>query len=330
MEAHEPLGPPELGKDPKPADSGTTNPVPQLVRSKPTMLPQKPADETPDEPFYDEPDPLNEHVDYPGDPDGVVAAEEKELWQKSQTGTEADEPIIPPRRKRIWLRMFIIFVLLVAATFAAYAIGSRAGAPAKPQTTKRSSVVAKKPATKTPAALTFKDYTSSNFSLAFSYPTTWKVSDTPAAVTITSPDTKLTNAAGAQVATRVVITVAKKQTTIPNYPAAGAVEVLPPYVMTYDRPSPIQSGQTYVTYAGYGQADGLDAIFVSGDNGYVQNQAIPESDIVAADPLVSVTFTTCPDTSCATPAAVTLQASGWQSSDMAKTVTKILQSFQFQ
>ena len=52
MEANEPLGPPELGKDTQaPAKAEPKNPVPQLVKSKPTIVPKKPEDETPDEPF---------------------------------------------------------------------------------------------------------------------------------------------------------------------------------------------------------------------------------------------------------------------------------------
>jgi len=272
---------------------------------------------------------LNEHVESPGDPDGVHAAEQARIWRE-QHHPAAVQPARPRKRKHTGLKALIVLVVIAAAAIGAYAIGDRAAAPAKPKHQSQQAVKKSTPSTVQPETAPTKSYTSSNLSVAFNYPGNWKVNDTAKLLTVTSPDTLLTNAAGAKVKVRTVVTVQPKQTAITGWPENGAVEVLPPYVMTYTQPSSIQTGQSYVTYLGYTQTDGLDAIFVTGDSGYQQNQAVPESDIVAMDPLVSVTFTTCTDTSCATPSPVTLQASAWQASAIGKDVSKLLASLQFQ
>jgi hypothetical protein len=72
----------------------------------------------------------------------------------------------------------------------------------------------------------------------------------------------------------------------------------------------------------------LDAVYVTGDSGYQQDQAIPMADVVKGDPLINVTFVSCPTDDCATgtltPLSVTTAT--WQNSAIGKPATALLES----
>src|SRR4051812_45053412 len=90
--------------------------VPQLVREGKQPEPAEPKvpaetaellDEEPDE----VPDELNEHVEDPGDPDGVVAAQKQKTWQQAYQASAS----APKKKKRRW-PIILLVVLLLAAT----------------------------------------------------------------------------------------------------------------------------------------------------------------------------------------------------------------------
>jgi hypothetical protein len=153
------------------------------------------------------------------------------------------------------------------------------------------------------------------------------VSDTADKLTVTSPSTQLpgidSNAVG-----RAIITIQNQQTSIPNYPSAGAVASIASDMVTYKQPSEVQRAQTYLSYLGYQNPKGLDALFITGDSGYQVGQNVPLSDIVKGNPLVGVTFEACGNNDCApgTTGPLTLQASSWKSSPLSTAVNNFLQS----
>ena len=108
--------------------------------------------------------------------------------------------------------------------------------------------------------------------------------------------------------------------------AGGAVAALASNHLTYKQPSTVQRAQTYESYLSYAATNGLDALYVTGDNGYQQGQQVPLSDVIKGNPLISVSFNACPDENCTTPKPATLSASAWQSSSASKDVTNLLES----
>ena len=310
-----PLGPPEIGESPSLA-------TPQLIRStKPTTV------ETPAEEEADEEDELNEHVEDPGDPDGVHAAEEEERWREEHP-TPAAAPV--SRRKRRWPKVLIVLVVVAAAAVGAYWFGSIKGAaPAKKAATHHANTgTPTHPLT--PVGTATKHYDSTIYTLGFDYPASWVVSDTTTKLTVTSPAMQLSAIGGQKANAHVMVTLQNQQSTIPGFPPNGALATLASDKLTYKQPTSIQRAQTYLSYLGYRTTNGLDALYITGDSGYQQGQQVPASDVVRGNPLISVTFATCTTSDCSsgTPTAVTLLASSWQATQASKDVTSLLESIQ--
>ena len=283
----------------------------------------------------DEPDELNEHVQEPADPDGLVAAEK---WRRLQERhiQEQQEPqerhpmpaSTPPaayKRKRVWPKVLICIVVLAVAAYGAYWFGNH---EANKETNKKAQTTASQSQKQSAQAVTTatKQYTSTNYSLSFNYPATWTVNDTTAKLTVTSPATQLAIPTGAKTSVHVIVTIQNQETAIPSFPSGGAVAALASNLLVYAQPSSIQRAQTYISYLSYTTSNGLDAVYVTGNIGYRQGQAVPMSDIVQGDPLISVAFESCTDASCTNGKPVTLSASDWQSSAVSKQVTSLLES----
>ena len=272
----------------------------------------------------DEPDTLNEHVRDPGDPDGVVEADEQKRWQESHPAP----PSTPPatyRRRKLWPTVLVVTVLVAAAALGSYWLGSHAAS--KQQAKKQAATqAATKKQSKQTATTPTKHYDSSTYALGFDYPQTWTVNDTPAQLTVTSPGLQLTAADGSKTTARVVVAVQNPQTTIAGFPDAGAVASLASSLLTYKQPSTVQRAQTYLSYLSYTSVSELDALYVTGDSGYQQGQTIPLTDVIKGNPLISVKFGSCTDESCGSLKGVSLQTSAWASSQTAKDITNLLES----
>lgn len=274
-----------------------------------------------------ETDALNEHWREPGDPDGVVRAEEERAERAARLARKVERhtPAKTKRRKH-WLRKIIISVLLlIAATYGAFWLGdSKATQDIKSDT---------KPPVQQNAVVssnTIKHYESATYLVGVDYPSTWATSDNATALRVISPAIKLKTSAGKQVSGRVVVMLQNKQANIAGYPTDGAFAVLPSEKLTYTHPTTIQRAQTYLSYAGFTDMTSLNMLYITGDNGYLQGQVIPQSDVTRADPLVSVSLVTCATADCAgatTP--ISIPASDWVRASYSSQVRDILQSLQF-
>jgi hypothetical protein len=243
---------------------------------------------------------------------------------------QKDDSLLPekPKKKRRWPIILLVLILIAGAAFAAYKYGTKkAAAPSKGQKTQSAQdSTSKQDET---AGVPTKHYDSVTYTLGFDYPQNWVVSDTEAKLTVTSPSIKLKKADGSSTGVNVVVTIQNPQTNIPGYPANGATAALASDKLTYKQPTAVQRAQTYLTYLGY-KSTGLDALYITGDNGYQQGQNVPMSDIVKGNPLVGVTFQTCSTIDCAhgTVTSATLDASSWKGSATSKQVTDLIQSVQ--
>jgi len=243
----------------------------------------------------DESDELNEHVFEPGDPDGVIAAEQRQRWQEKRS-RPSSTPRAEYRRKRRWPILIVMILVIAVASYGAYVLGKHAA------TTKHTTTAAGRQTTAshTNVAAPTKNYSSNNYSLSFDYPEDWVVSDTSAKLTAASPALEMESAVGAKIQAHIVVTIESQQTSIPGFPSGGAVAALSSNDVSYKQPSSVQRAQTYVSYLSYTQSNGLDAIYVTGNNGYQQGQQIPMSDIVKGTPLISVGFENCQSVDCST------------------------------
>jgi hypothetical protein len=316
--------------------------VPQLVRDG--KSPETP--EAPEEPAYDDPlapeeaedpDELNELVESPGDPDGVIASEEAERLRAASTPVaEPTQNLLPasapkPKKKRKWWLILLAVVLLAAIGTVVYLVTTKkAATPATKSTATEHTSTAKTTPEADTTKVATKKYDSATYTLSFAYPENWVVSDTAAKLTITSPVVQLTPAAGSATSAHVVVTIQNPQASIPGYPAGGALAALASEKLTYAQPTSVQRAQTYLSYLGY-KATGLDALYITGDNGYQQGQTIPMSDVAKSNPLISITFATCGAADCSTGTVtqMALDAAAWQKSATATQVTELLKSLQF-
>jgi hypothetical protein len=275
----------------------------------------------------DEADELNEHVRDPGDPDGLVAAEERRRWEETRP-THPTTPTSEYKPKRLWPRILITVIVITAAAYGAYWIGNHEATknqtPAKKQS---ASQQAKQTPTNPNQTVA---YTSTNYNLSFNYLKSWTISDTTAELTVISPAMTLTTTTGSKNNAHVVVTIQNPVKTIPGYPSAGAVASIESQDFSYAQPTQAQSAQTYVSYVGYTSTAGLDAIYVTGNSGYTQGQIVPMSDITQVNPYIGVQFETCSNSNCANGKAITLKASDWQSSIANKDVTNLIESLQLE
>ena len=184
----------------------------------------------------------------------------------------------------------------------------------------------------TPAKTDTKHYASTNFALEFDYPSSWVVTDSTAKLTITAPATKLpvaTASASDSKYVQTVVTFQNRQATIAAFKSGNATAIAESEKITYTKPSSVQRANSYLSFLSYADSaiDGLDGVYVTGDNGYQVGQAIPQVDIAKADPLITVTFNSCSDSKCATPGKpATLSAKVWQDATFAKPIRSLLQS----
>jgi hypothetical protein len=281
----------------------------------------------PSEPEEPDEDALNEHVEDPGDPDGLVAAEKQHRWQH---GKLASEPrVIPPYdRKRSWpLKVGVLLVVVLAVT-AAYVLGyQKAHAPiaAKQQVAQNKSE--RKLA---PVVTTTKHYDSTTHTLGLDYPQNWLVADTPDKLTVTSPEFAMTSLDGSTNG-HIVLTIQNQQTSIAGYPGGGAAASIASDKLTYAHPSSVQRAQTYLSYLGYGTPNGISALFLTGDNGYQEAQNVPLADVIRGNPLVSVVFQKCAKSFCTggTSTPITLKADSWDHAAFKAPIITTLQSLVF-
>jgi hypothetical protein len=278
------------------------------------------------EPTDEELDELNEHWRDPGDPDGVIAAEEDRRWQAQQRGSSSVVPI-KYHRKRRWPKVLLVLVLLVAATYGAYWYGDRQGSSPAPKTS-TAQTASPKPAQTTKAPLT-THYDSNTYTIGFDYLQTWKMADTATKLTVASPVMQFTTAAGKQVSGHILMTVRHKQTVISEFADGPARAALESQKLTYKNPTSIQRAQTYLSFLRFASAQdtGLDALYITGDIGYMEGQAIQMADVTTGDPLINVTFANCASDDCST-GTVTLYdvaLNTWQLKTVSQPVTDLLQ-----
>jgi hypothetical protein len=275
------------------------------------------------------------------DEDAAVAAiERQEKISKLQTNEDLEEPYDPPRRPRRWLRalgwLLLIAVLAAGAAGAAWYFWLRKEPKAASSTSQQSTTQAKPgaaPATEE-SAPEVESYSSPAFLLEFEPPKTWKVTEgADNKLTAVSPVMQLMTVAGSKQAGQIVFTVQRKQSSLPDFTAGNALAIRDSEKIDYKKPSQTQRASTYLSFLNFAasKSKGLDALYITGDNGYLKDQYIPQADVTKGDLLFTLTFRACDDEQCAKPGKpLTLPAGSWNDSAFAKPLRTMLQSITVQ
>lgn len=197
----------------------------------------------------------------------------------------------------------IVLILAIGAISLVFLAGEDDPQPA-PQTSETPST---EPATPTPQITKeTESHSSPQFSLSFAHPTDWVIEEVNGSdeLTLTSPQLNLP---GATADTRGIIQmqIRKPKAKLEEFEVGNAVAAVPSQKITYTNPSSAQRGDTYVSYLGFadGTAGLIDGVYITGDFGYKQEQAIPKVDIQKIDPIISVRFYAC-DGQCTEPTGV--------------------------
>lgn len=199
------------------------------------------------------------------------------------------------------------------------------------QTTKLSEVKPKTNPSSTPSGQP-TTYSSTNFSLTVTYPQNWVISDTPSAMSITSPLTNLVADSGKITQSKIVITIGPQGVMPTLLGSQSSTAVLNSDLITYTNPTPAQDAQTYLSFLQYASTTvpgGLDGIYITGNYGYLKGQYVTQADLASIDPLVRVTFEQCINTNCTRQDPLTISSSDWYQSTFSSPLLNIIKSFQF-
>lgn len=236
----------------------------------------------------------------------------------------------PKKRPVRALLITLLIVAIVAALAAgAYWFVSRSGSEKQPA---RQDATQKNTTDDQPEIGAPKAYESTHFGLGFSYPENWKVTDDGnGKLMVASSVAKVKTPNGTSDA-QVIFMIQAKQSALPGFAKGNGIASRTSEKIAYAAPTPSQRAQTHMTFVSFAGAatTGIDSVFVTGDLGYQKDQAVPQTDIIQGDPLVSMFFAKCNgDTCAADPASarVTIADSTWNDSHpLVKAVKAILTS----
>jgi hypothetical protein len=188
-----------------------------------------------------------------------------------------------------------------------------------------------KPKAKLTSAITTvtKQYTSVNQGLTLNYPANWSVNETTDVLTIRSTPILLSTLTNKTFTGQVVLTIRNKTPPLTEFNAGNSVATSESTIMTYVQPTSDQRGSTYLSFLQYADSvsGSLDGIYVTGNSGFQQGQAIPASDFVPIDPIVSVTFMKCSSAPCSgTNQRVSINPAMWKESAFSGPILSMLES----
>lgn len=246
----------------------------------------------------------------------------------------------PPKPKVVWIRIAkIVAIVLVIGLVAGAVYGFVLKKPAGKDSDTPSVNTTESKSTQSSdgqeeTTFTTKHHDSTQFALGFDYPESWNIpTDEGGTLVAKSAVMHLTTLNGRQKG-QIVLTIQSKQTSLPQFQKGNGVAVRESEKITYLKPTPSQRAQTYLSFVSHAGSDtnGISAIYVTGDIGYMTGQAVPEVDIVRVDPLITVAFQACATADdCSDGAPLALSPTGWkEGSALVKHVKTILTSLAIQ
>ncbi|MBI1857220.1 hypothetical protein HY003_00250 [Candidatus Saccharibacteria bacterium] len=239
-------------------------------------------------------------------PDSPRTPEGRDAYRDSLEETRDFADLTPPKyrsklRSQRSLGLIFVFGTLVVIGVIGYWFFVRTGPQeSKPQPTSvRQSETSSKP------TVASKHYISGQFGLSMDYPEDWVLTDVEGngQLILRSPSNKFKNIRGGQdINGQIIIMIRTKQQKFPEFDKGNALATRASEKITYTQPAQNQRGQTFLSFlhlAGSTTSETtIDAMFITGDTGYQLAQAIPKADILPIEPVISVAFVKCSDSSC--------------------------------
>lgn len=217
--------------------------------------------------------------------------------------TKAHSYSAPSHNGRKVLLWILVILLLAAAGFGAYWFLIRKDTTKPASKTNQNTHQTTGNTENSVISSKTEHYVSQGFSLEFDYPSDWTVAEEQGSgvLTVTSPAMSLKSPEAKPITGQVVFKIRNKQQPLPEFDKGNAVASLASEKIDYTKPSSVQRGSTYLSFLRYASspaAAALDGIYITGDVGYQNGQAIPKADFVPVDPIISITFNKCSDSSC--------------------------------
>ncbi len=251
----------------------------------------------------------------------------------SQSRLEYLNSVNPRQKKHRWFRLLLILLLvagLAVGSWYAYNRFFKEKTVAESQKTPQSQAVEQVEET---VDVTTEHHDSSNFNLGFDYPEKWVVTDTgDGKITVISPGVSQKNTTGQTEIVRTVMTITAKGQNLAPFDKGSGLAVKVSEKIKYTNPTSVQRAETYLTFVQYSttaSGAGLDALYITGDNGYKKDQYIPKTDMINLDPVIVTSFEKCADSKCSSatpPLATNIPVSLWTQQAFNKPILTMLKS----
>jgi type II secretory pathway pseudopilin PulG len=243
-----------------------------------------------------------------------------------------DPNIKPPKNKAGKLLIVLLIIAVIAGAALGYlVIKDRSNKQKLASSVSNQTKTALQPLSDIGGPTT--SYNAINFSLSVNYPKSWTVnSSSSSSLSFTSPTTSLKSDLGKSTLGRAILTVLPKGQLPPLISTSSTVAVLPSQLFTYTKPSQSQAAQAYLSFFQYPSTNvigGLDALYITGNLGYVKTQTVVANDIKSLDPLVSVVFVECQNQSCGSTKPLTVSSSIWNDKSLQEPILNMIKSFVF-
>lgn len=183
-------------------------------------------------------------------------------------------------------------------------------------------------------------YTSneSSLGLTLNYPTGW--TPLPAAttasgtanITLTSPTATLTDANGASVTGKAVVTIRPSSAGITELTSGTATAAQASTQIGYTKPTSGQHKYPFITFLHFATGEkasgAFEEIMITGVTSFSSGAGVSTANLAGLDPIISVNFYSCSGSTCTTP--LTINNTEWTNNATAVEALNILQSLQLQ
>ncbi|HSX18475.1 MAG TPA: hypothetical protein VLE51_03920 [Candidatus Saccharimonadales bacterium] len=267
-------------------------------------------------------------------PESNSPQSEDEDYQEAARSTADYAKYSPPQKERspIWRKLGIgLAILIVIAVLGAggYWFAKNHKSTKTPtQSSQASQTNSVDAGTKITSAT--KHHDSTNFNLGFDYPADWTVTDSGnGQLTVRSPAVSVKDSDGQTVNVRISLNIRDKTQKLSEFDTGNAIAALDSEKVAYTKPTQTQRANTYLSFLMYASSTrGFDGIYITGDSGYKKAQAIPKVDIQKIEPIISLTFAKCTDSTCSgSMTALSVSTDNWDDQNFSQPLKAMLQSF---
>lgn len=247
----------------------------------------------------------------------------------------------PVKKKSLRLAIIIaaVVIILLAAGGGGYWILTHKHAKPPQSSSNTTPVVTPTTTAPNPTAQTYTS-NGNDLNLTFSYPADWTVTppsnsntnDQP--ITLTSPLTTITSAAGSSTTGKVVILIRPGSAELTELASGNATTPLSSVQFAYDKPTASQHQYPYLTFihlvSGSNPNNGFEEVMITGVSSFTKGQALPAGSLGQLDPIISASFYSCSSETCTGSAAAPLSITNdtWQSQTVFTQVQSLFQSLQ--